>query len=95
MMVQQVAEAFRGVFVRFDTKNSWSNRSHKGERSAFVDKAFIEANTDFQIAEIDRNVESLEWHGNAILVCKGFAILGVEQLELPGLEPRERYSRWY
>lgn len=93
MTVQQVAEAFRAVFVRFDTKNGWSNRSHKGERLAFIDKAFIEVNTDFQIAEIDRNAESLEWHGNAILVCKGFAFLGVEQFELPGLEPRERCSR--
>lgn len=93
MTVQQVAEAFRAVFVRFDTKNSWSNRSHKGERPAFVDKAFIEANTDFQSAEIDRNVESLEWHGNTTLVRKGLTIHGVEQLELPGLEPRERCSR--
>ena len=59
-----------------------------GKRPASIDRAFVEANTDFQIAELAQNSVSLGWHGNAVLVRKGLIIHAVEQLGLPGLEPR-------
>ncbi len=59
-----------------------------GQRPASIDRAFLEANTDFQVAELAQNTVSLGWHGNAVLVRKGLTIHEVDQLELPGLEPR-------
>lgn len=59
-----------------------------GPRPTSIDKAFVETNTDFQIAELAQNDVSLGWHGNAVLVRKGFTIHALERLNLPGLEPR-------
>lgn len=59
-----------------------------GERPTSIARASVATNTDFQIADLALNPVSLGWHGNAVLVRKGLNILSVDQLELPGLEPR-------
>ena len=59
-----------------------------GERPTSIDRAFLEDNTDFQIANLAQNSVSLGWHGNAVLVRKGQTIHAINRLELPGLEPR-------
>lgn len=37
---------------------------------------------------LGRNAASIGWHGNAVLVRPGFHMVGLERLDLPGIEPR-------
>lgn len=59
-----------------------------GDRPTALARDLIERETDFQVPAFARNVVSLGWHGNLILVRKGLEFGALHHLELPGLEPR-------
>lgn len=59
-----------------------------GPRHPALPRKLIEAETDFELVEVSANEISIGWHGNAILVRKGFRVRETKRLELPGLEPR-------
>lgn len=59
-----------------------------GARPTALPRFLIEQHTDFEVADIAENDVSLGWHGNAILVRRGFRVLRTARLALPGLEPR-------
>lgn len=59
-----------------------------GSRPTALPRTEISRSTDFEPAGIATNDASLGWHGNAILVRKGFVTLQEDRIELPGLEPR-------
>ena len=59
-----------------------------GARPTALPRFLIEQHTDFVVADIAENDVSLGWHGNAILVRRGFRVLRTARLALPGLEPR-------
>lgn len=59
-----------------------------GPRPCVLPRFLIAQETDFQIARVATNEESLGWHGNAILVRRNHAVLETSRFHLPGLEPR-------
>ncbi|PHQ97709.1 MAG: metal-dependent hydrolase [Marinosulfonomonas sp.] len=59
-----------------------------GERPAAIPARLIEDETDFRSLEISNSGPSIGWHGNAILVRKSINSSPVEQINLPGTEPR-------
>lgn len=59
-----------------------------GDRPTALARALIESETDFAVAPVARNGQSIGWHGNAVLVRKGLELLGIDHFEMPGLEPR-------
>lgn len=59
-----------------------------GPRPAALPFRMIEAHSDFEVVPVAANDVSLGWHGNAMLVRKGGKVLDVQNLTLPGLEPR-------
>ena len=59
-----------------------------GPRPAALARGLIEAETDFKVVPISRNEVSLGWHGNAILLRKGWRHGTISHLDLPGMEPR-------
>jgi endonuclease/exonuclease/phosphatase family metal-dependent hydrolase len=59
-----------------------------GVRKPAIARDLIEAETDFQLIEVSANEISLGWHGNAILVRKGYDVSGIKRITLPGFEPR-------
>ena len=59
-----------------------------GPRRAAVPRQMVETETDLVPADLAVNDVSLGWHGNAILVRRGTAVLETDRIELPGLEPR-------
>lgn len=59
-----------------------------GDRPTALPRFLIEQHTDFLVADVADNHVSLGWHGNAILVQRGWRVLRTARLPLPGLEPR-------
>ncbi|WP_317054730.1 endonuclease/exonuclease/phosphatase family protein [Roseovarius rhodophyticola] len=59
-----------------------------GERVAAVPAEMIEAETDLKVVPVAKRKASVGWHGNAVLVRKDLEVACVEQIDLPGLEPR-------
>ena len=59
-----------------------------GDRPAAVTREQIERDTDFRVVPISDNDVSLGFHGNAVLARKTVEAIEVENIELPGLEPR-------
>ncbi|NNE54123.1 MAG: metal-dependent hydrolase [Sulfitobacter sp.] len=59
-----------------------------GQRRPAIPRKMIEKGTDFDLVPVSRNGISLGFHGNAILVRKGLKVEGIDQIDLPGLEPR-------
>ena len=59
-----------------------------GNRPAALPRDLIETETDFKVAPVAKNSESVGWHGNAVLVRKDLPLLAVDHFEIPGLEPR-------
>lgn len=59
-----------------------------GDRPTALARALIESETDFAVAPVARSDQSIGWHGNAVLVRKGIALLGIDHFEMPGFEPR-------
>ena len=59
-----------------------------GMRPAAIPRFLIEQQTDYVPADVAETDISLGWHGNAILVRRGWHVLHTARLSLPGLEPR-------
>jgi endonuclease/exonuclease/phosphatase family metal-dependent hydrolase len=58
-----------------------------GDRASVLERAALD-DTPWKPVEVARRPRSLGWHGNAILVRRGFEVLEAEPLALPMLEPR-------
>lgn len=58
-----------------------------GERASVLERAALD-DTPWKPVEVARRPRSLGWHGNAILVRRGFEVVEAEPLALPMLEPR-------
>jgi len=63
-----------------------------GARPSALPREMIEALTDFDVVNVAHNGVSIGWHGNAVLVRKGFSTSGVSLIDLPGFEPRGAVS---
>lgn len=59
-----------------------------GPRPTALPRFLIEQQTDYVPADVSEADVSLGWHGNAVLVRRGWRILETARLPLPGLEPR-------
>lgn len=59
-----------------------------GTRPTALPRFLIEQQTDYIPADVAETDVSLGWHGNAILVRRGWHVLETARLPLPGLEPR-------
>lgn len=64
-----------------------------GARPAALPAGMIEAETDYDLADLPRTgPQSLGWHGQALLIRRGALIRATAGIELPGLEPRGALS---
>jgi endonuclease/exonuclease/phosphatase family metal-dependent hydrolase len=59
-----------------------------GARPSALPREVIRERTGLEPLTLGRNAVSLGWHGNAVLVRPEFHMVGLERLDLPGLEPR-------
>jgi len=59
-----------------------------GARVSALPPDLIERNTDYKPVDYDTRIESIGFHGNAMLVRKDADIVGQGLLTLPSLEPR-------
>lgn len=59
-----------------------------GLRQAVLPAAAIAAHTPWQIVPLALTPEGMGWHGNALLVRKGIAVVATDRVALPTLEPR-------
>jgi endonuclease/exonuclease/phosphatase family metal-dependent hydrolase len=59
-----------------------------GARVSALPLDLIERNSDYKPVDFDTRIESIGFHGNAMLVKKHVEILGQKLLPLPSLEPR-------
>jgi endonuclease/exonuclease/phosphatase family metal-dependent hydrolase len=59
-----------------------------GLRPSALPREVIAERTGLVPLALGRNVASLGWHGNAVLVRPAFHMVGLERLDLPGIEPR-------
>ena len=63
-----------------------------GPRPTALPRDLIERETDYHVAPLAENDVSLGWHGNAMLVRKGYELGEIGRYDLPGLEPRGAVS---
>jgi len=59
-----------------------------GTRASVLPRFLIEGHTDYVPVPLDVQGDSMGWHGNAILVRRGFAVESHDILHIPCLEPR-------
>jgi endonuclease/exonuclease/phosphatase family metal-dependent hydrolase len=59
-----------------------------GARPAALPRAAIAERTGLVPLPVGRNAASIGWHGNAVLVRPEFHVIGLDRLDLPGIEPR-------
>ena len=59
-----------------------------GERAAVLPEWLLEAHTPYRAVPLDGRIESMGWHGNALLVRREAEILTADRIHLPCLEPR-------
>jgi len=59
-----------------------------GKRSSALPPFMIEHHTCYEAVPLDVQIDSIGWHGNAILVRKGIAIDEHDIVHIPYLEPR-------
>lgn len=59
-----------------------------GARPTAVPRFLIEQQTDYEVVDVAETDVSLGWHGNAILLRRGWRVFETARLPLPGLEPR-------
>lgn len=59
-----------------------------GLREAVLPRHSIASHTPYQVVPLALRPDSMGWHGNALLVRRGIAVLGAEHIALPTLEPR-------
>ncbi|QIQ86339.1 endonuclease/exonuclease/phosphatase family protein [Erythrobacter sp.] len=59
-----------------------------GTRESVLPQVLLENHTDYEAVPLDVQVDSMGWHGNAILVKKGIALEEHDIIHIPCLEPR-------
>ena len=59
-----------------------------GRHVAVLPEWLLETHTPFQAIELGARVESMGWHGNALLVRRDYEVLATDRIRLPYLEPR-------
>jgi endonuclease/exonuclease/phosphatase family metal-dependent hydrolase len=59
-----------------------------GLREAVLPRHSILSHTPYQMVPLALTPDSMGWHGNALLVRKGFEVISAERIPLPTLEPR-------
>jgi endonuclease/exonuclease/phosphatase family metal-dependent hydrolase len=59
-----------------------------GQRPSALPREVIRDRTGLEPLSLGRNAASLGWHGNAVLVRPEFHLVGLDRLDLPGIEPR-------
>lgn len=59
-----------------------------GARSSVLPQVLIEHHSDYSPVPLDVQQDSMGWHGNAILVRKGFTVTHHDIIHIPYLEPR-------
>ncbi|RED17488.1 endonuclease/exonuclease/phosphatase family protein [Parasphingopyxis lamellibrachiae] len=59
-----------------------------GRRSAAIPPLLLEQNSDYQPIPLDVQIDSMGWHGNAILARKSATIHMHDVVHIPCLEPR-------
>jgi endonuclease/exonuclease/phosphatase family metal-dependent hydrolase len=59
-----------------------------GGRPAALTRAEVLARGDHVVLDHSLNATSLGWHGQAVLVRRGWPVLRTQRIALPGLEPR-------
>jgi endonuclease/exonuclease/phosphatase family metal-dependent hydrolase len=59
-----------------------------GKRDAVLIPTMLARYSDYQAVPLEVQIDSIGWHGNAILVRKSFEILGHDIVHIPYLEPR-------
>ncbi|MGB3740086.1 MAG: endonuclease/exonuclease/phosphatase family protein [Pontixanthobacter sp.] len=58
-----------------------------GDRASVLPRAALD-DTPWKAVDVARRPRSIGWHGNALLVRRGFQVLEADALDLPTLEPR-------
>jgi endonuclease/exonuclease/phosphatase family metal-dependent hydrolase len=59
-----------------------------GSRPSALPRDVIAERTGLVPLPVGRNAASIGWHGNALLVRPDFHLVGLERMDLPGIEPR-------
>ena len=59
-----------------------------GARASAIPEAMIAEHSDYKPVPLDGRLESLGWHGNALLVKRNVEVVAHELVHLPSLEPR-------
>ena len=59
-----------------------------GSRPSALPRDVIAERTGLVPLPVGRNAASIGWHGNALLVRPDFHLVGLDRLDLPGIEPR-------
>ncbi len=59
-----------------------------GLREAVLPRHAIASHTPYQVVPLALTPDGMGWHGNALLVRKGFEVVGATRIALPALEPR-------
>jgi len=59
-----------------------------GKRASSIPRALLAENTNLKVVDLATKPDSIGWHGNAILVQHHIDVANVQNLPLPGLEPR-------
>ncbi len=57
-------------------------------RPGVLSQDLISAGSDYVLVDVAQRVQSVGWHGNAVLVRRGLSVGDVTCIDLPGLEPR-------
>ncbi len=58
-----------------------------GDRASVLERTALD-DSPWKPVDVAKRPRSLGWHGNALLVRRGFTVIGSEPLDLPTLEPR-------
>lgn len=59
-----------------------------GKRSAAIPQILLDQQSDYQAVPLDVQIDSMGWHGNAILTRKSAVIRAHDILHIPCIEPR-------
>lgn len=59
-----------------------------GSRRSAIPPILLEEHSDYKPVPLDVQVDSMGWHGNALLVRKSATVLSRDILHIPSLEPR-------
>lgn len=59
-----------------------------GARAAAIPEKLLEMHSDYRAIPLDVQIDSMGWHGNALLVRKSASVLENDIMHIPCLEPR-------